>query len=89
MLNDSWQMVASAERLADFPMLAPARLLLHDVFALVVTVGGILLLVFMGTDESDRSHLGDELKTTASETDDEFSKDVMIRKAVWFMVAVW
>ena len=89
MLNDSWQMVASAERLEDFPMLAPARLLLHDVFSLVVTIGGILLLVFIATDGEDRDRLGDELKSTASEEDDEFSKEVMIRKAIWFMVAVW
>lgn len=46
MLNDSWEMVSILDRSHGFVRLSHTRVLMHDLFALALTVGGIVLVLF-------------------------------------------
>ncbi|KAM0253900.1 hypothetical protein ACHAQJ_007075 [Trichoderma viride] len=45
-LNDSWIVVAKLDRALGFRPLSPARALLHDLFSLAISLGGIIMIIF-------------------------------------------
>ncbi|KAK0388919.1 hypothetical protein NLU13_2496 [Sarocladium strictum] len=45
-LNDSWEMVSILDRSGGFIRLSHTRVLMHDLFSLALTVGGIVLVLF-------------------------------------------
>lgn len=86
MLNDSWQMVAIADRFPDLPPIPPQRLIFHDIFAFLICLGGVLLVVFKNHSVTIYGPAGEALDDG---TADEFSQAALTSKAVWFLAAVW
>ncbi|QLI63643.1 uncharacterized protein G6M90_00g017220 [Metarhizium brunneum] len=64
LLSDSWQMVAFADRRLGVAPTKPHRTLMHDVFSLAVTLGGVALMLVSnvpgGEGRDPASHAGDE-----------------------------
>lgn len=46
MLNDSWEMVSILDSSHGFIRLSHTRVLMHDLFSLALTIGGIVLILF-------------------------------------------
>lgn len=53
MLNDSWQMLAFADTSLGFEPIRAGRAVMHDIFALAVTLGGIVLMLLSGMQTTD------------------------------------
>ncbi|KAL6804952.1 hypothetical protein GGI42DRAFT_306877 [Trichoderma sp. SZMC 28013] len=97
-LNDSWIVVAKLDRALGFNPLSPARALLHDLFALAISLGGIVMIIFsrytypadgFAALESDSSP---QITGSAGEVDvisrEGFSQNKMLSIAVWMLTAV-
>lgn len=58
LLNDSWQMLSIANRAVGFAPLSPQRAMLHDMVAMAICMGGLVLVIFTGTspDTTDASY---------------------------------
>lgn len=97
-LNDSWIVVAKLDRALGFNPLSPARALLHDLFALAISLGGIVMIIFSRyTYQADgfaalESDSSPQITGSAGETDvisrEGFSQNKMLSVAVWMLTAV-
>lgn len=97
-LNDSWIVVAKLDRALGFNPLSPARAVLHDLFALAISVGGIVMIVFsrytyqvdgfaaLDSDSSPQvtGGLGDPDVISR----EGFSQNRMLAISVWMLTAV-
>lgn len=81
MLNDSWEMVSILDSSNGFIRLSHTRVLMHDLFALALTVGGIVLILF---SESGPSY-GQNLRRRDM---DAYDKDHMLQAALYLLAAV-
>lgn len=84
MLNDSWEMVAILDRTQGFARLSPSRNLMHDLFSLALTVGGIVLILF---SESGPSYEFNDRRRSDG-PDVSYSKNAMVRTALYLLAAV-
>ncbi|KND86551.1 hypothetical protein TOPH_08812 [Tolypocladium ophioglossoides CBS 100239] len=93
LLTDSWQAVALADRTLGFPPMPTGRAMAHDMFALGVSLGGLVSVLVLGLrgaeDEWDDGqsvrhgvHGGDRRR---------FARGTMVIVAVWSLagVVVW
>ncbi|ETS01911.1 hypothetical protein M419DRAFT_80298 [Trichoderma reesei RUT C-30] len=97
-LNDSWIVVANIDRALGFQQLSPARALLHDLFSLAVSLGGIVMIIFSRySDAADGfaaldSDSAPQVTAAAGQTDvisrEGFSQVRMMAIAVWLLTAV-
>lgn len=84
MLNDSYEMVAILDHTHGFIRLSPTRVLMHDLFALALTVGGIVLILF---SESGPSYgYGSRPALKRGLTDD---RDRLMQMSLYLLAAVW
>ncbi|KAL7819549.1 hypothetical protein V8C44DRAFT_355037 [Trichoderma aethiopicum] len=97
-LNDSWIVAASIDRALGFQQLSPARALLHDLFSLAVSLGGIVMIIFSRySDAADGfaaldSDAAPQVTAAAGQADvisrEGFSQVHMMAIAVWLLTAV-
>merc|ERR1712000_109446 len=59
MLTDSWEMIAQLDPTYNFPPMKPPRAVMHDLFSLVVTVGGLMLMLFSDLREERAAQVDD------------------------------
>jgi hypothetical protein len=82
MLNDSWEMVAHTDPTGNFIPLAPPRVVLHDLFSMGVTMGGLILLLFADIREQRSEH------STEPFDHDSTKKREFFSIAQWFLAAI-
>ncbi|EHK21155.1 uncharacterized protein TRIVIDRAFT_70256 [Trichoderma virens Gv29-8] len=97
-LNDSWIVVAKLDRSLGFQPLSPARALLHDLFSLAISLGGIVMIIFSRyTYQADGfaaldSDSSPQITGSVGETDvisrEGFSQNKMLAVGVWMLTAV-
>lgn len=97
-LNDSWIVVAKLDRGLGFHPLSPARALLHDLFALAISLGGIVMIIFSRyTYQADGfaaldSDSSPQITGAVGEPDvisrEGFSQNRMLAVAVWTLTSV-
>ena len=59
MLTDSWEMIAQLDPTYNFPPMKAPRAVMHDLFGLVVTVGGLMLMLFSDLREERAAQVDD------------------------------
>ncbi|TWU73201.1 hypothetical protein ED733_004397 [Metarhizium rileyi] len=86
LLNDSWQMVAFTDRSLGLEPMKPHRTLMHDIFSLAITLGGIVLMVVSNVQGKD----ADESVDYKGEESDEIklNKSTMAWLGLWLLVVV-
>ncbi|KAL6909245.1 hypothetical protein GGI43DRAFT_172181 [Trichoderma evansii] len=97
-LNDSWIVVAKLDRAFGFNPISPARALLHDLFSLAISLGGIVMIIFsrytyqadgfaalLSSDSTAQITGGVDTDVISREG---FSQNKMLAIAVWMLTAV-
>ncbi|KAL7943342.1 hypothetical protein V8C42DRAFT_346796 [Trichoderma barbatum] len=97
-LNDSWIVAAKLDRALGFNPLSPARALLHDLFALAISLGGIVMIIFSRyTYKADGfaaldSDSSPQITGSVGDPDiisrEGFSLNRMLTVAVWMLTSV-
>ncbi|KAH7162197.1 hypothetical protein B0J13DRAFT_430657 [Dactylonectria estremocensis] len=78
MLNDSWEVVALTDNWQTLPRLSTSRRVLHDLFALALSVGGIIMMWVSNI------HIGD---AEVSRSKDEQRQEKYLMAALWGLLA--
>ncbi|KAK1249674.1 hypothetical protein MKX08_009677 [Trichoderma sp. CBMAI-0020] len=97
-LNDSYIVVAKLDRAFGFSPLSPARALLHDLFSLAISLGGIVMIIFSRyTYQADgfaalESDSSPQITSGVGDPDvisrEGFSQNKMLAISVWMLTAV-
>jgi hypothetical protein len=89
LLNDSWEMFSMVERPGSFPAISPQRIVMHDLCALAIGVGGITLLLFsnVGLTQNDDS-ANKDLVGALHGSHARYSRKNMVQVSLWLTVAV-
>ncbi|PTB66145.1 hypothetical protein BBK36DRAFT_1200183 [Trichoderma citrinoviride] len=97
-LNDSWIVVANIDRALGFRQLSPARALLHDLFSLAVSLGGIVMIIFSrysyaadgfaALDSDSAPQVASGVGQTDVISREGFSQVHMMAIAVWLLTSV-
>lgn len=82
LLTDSWQAVALAERVLGLPAMSSGRAMVHDMFALGVSLGGVVLVMLLGLRGG-----GDDGREDAR-FGAGFARGAMVTAATWSLVVV-
>jgi hypothetical protein len=82
MLNDSWEMVSILDTSHGFVRLSHTRVLMHDLFSLALTVGGIVLVLF---SEAGPAYASQGLQRRDG---DAYDQDHMLHAALYLLAAV-
>lgn len=83
MLNDSWEVVAILDRSEDgFPRLSIGRRILHDLFSMVICIGGLVMIWVINLNNDDGSD------SVESESERERKKNALLMTGMWMTLAV-
>jgi hypothetical protein len=83
MLNDSWEMVSILDSSHGFVRLSHTRVLMHDLFSLALTVGGIVLVLF---SESGPAYASQGIRRR--DVHNMYDKDHMLHASLYLQAAV-
>lgn len=62
MLTDSWEMIAQLDPTYNFPPMKAPRAVMHDLFSLAVSVGGLMLMLFSNLREERAAQVDDDFQ---------------------------
>ncbi|KAG8414622.1 hypothetical protein J3459_014211 [Metarhizium acridum] len=90
LLNDSWQMVAFADRSLGVASMGPHRTLMLDVFSLAVSLGGVVLMLVFNVQGKEvhelARHAGEEGEGDGGGTT--FHRSTMAWLGLWLLTVI-
>ncbi|KAL3954615.1 hypothetical protein ACCO45_010178 [Purpureocillium lilacinum] len=85
----SWQAVALAEPQLGFPSMSPARCMVHDMFSLGVSLGGVVMVMLASVNVPDNDDTLQGASSTGSGVADQrFTQHRMLRASMWLLTVV-